>query len=393
MFQPAVKVRKRLKIVVYGDAGTGKTWFALQAKGRKAVIDTENGTDFYAGKFEFDVVKTRLYSEVKQAIDYIENNPDKYDVLVIDPITNIYQTLKDAAQLNAENRARRKRMNVEDATLTFRDWGIVKNKFNSLISRLCNLPCHVVITGWLKEIYEGVGDNLKKVGSRPDADRKLEYQPDVIIRLEVDGSGNRWGIIEKDRTMTYQTGQRVKDISFNDFLGAVNEEGVESKLQIEEDVAKAEAEISESVLETIKLLWSRLGYKPELVNSQTNKIYGCALHELTNAQGLDFIQKLKTKQKSSKTSNEAKSEPSKGKNDSKQRKRFFAICRELNLQENNQKALVYFYTGKHSRKDVTESEYKAINDELEKMKPKDLELTLELAHNKRLDVMEKEQAG
>lgn len=42
---------------------------------------------------------------------------------------------------------------------------------------------------------------------------------------------------------------------------------------------------------------------------------------------------------------------------------------------------------------MTESEYKAINDELEKMKPKDLELTLELAHNKRLDVMEKEQAS
>jgi hypothetical protein len=241
MFQPAKKVKKSLKIAVYGEPGTGKTWFGLMAPGRKAVIDTENGTDFYGDHFEFDVMKTRLYSEVRQALDYIEQNPGQYDVLIVDPITNIYQVLKDAAQLNAEKRARRKKQNPDEAALTFRDWGIVKNKYHSLISRLCNLPCHVIITGWLKDIYEGEGDMMKKVGTRIDADKKTEYQPDVTIRLEVDASGTRWGVIEKDRTMTFPKGKRIKDISFAHFLDAVSGSGTESKIQTEEEAAKIEA--------------------------------------------------------------------------------------------------------------------------------------------------------
>lgn len=242
MFQPAGQVKKSLKIVVYGESGVGKTWFALQAPGKKAVIDTENGTDFYGNKFKFDVVKTRLYTEVVKALDYIEANPDKYDVLIIDPITNIYQVLKDAAQKNAERRARAKGKNGEDVSLTFRDWGIIKNKYNSLISRLCNLPCHVIITGWLKDVYEGHGDDMKKVGSRIDADKKTEYQPDVIIRLEVDQHGNRYGVIEKDRTMTFKIKERVKDISFDHFLPAVSTEGKESKLLLDDEAAEAEAD-------------------------------------------------------------------------------------------------------------------------------------------------------
>src|SRR5690606_31224851 len=164
------------------------------------------------------------------------------DVLIIDPITNIYQVLKDAAQKNAERRARAKGKNGEDVSLTFRDWGIIKNKYTSLISRLCNLPCHVIITGWLKDVYEGHGDDMKKVGVRIDADKKTEYQPDVIIRLEVDQHGNRYGVIEKDRTMTFKIKERVKDISFDHFLPAVSTEGEESKLLLDDEAAEVEAD-------------------------------------------------------------------------------------------------------------------------------------------------------
>lgn len=293
MFQPAGKVKKSLKIAVYGEPGTGKTWFGLLAEGRKAVIDTENGTDFYGSHFDFDVVKTRLYSEVVKALDYIERNPSKYDVLIIDPITNIYQTLKDAGQLSAERRARKYNRDPEEAGLTFRDWGIVKNKFNSLISRLCNLPCHVVLTGWSKDVYEGKGDNATKTGTKIDADKKIEYQPDVIIRMEIDRQGQRFGVIEKDRTMTYKPGQRVKDISFNDFLGAVNPEGSESKLQLDDEAAELEAEVTDGTLGLIKAEWLRQGLNPQALEPQLRNLYQVGLYELTEAQAKDFLDKLK----------------------------------------------------------------------------------------------------
>lgn len=293
MFQPASsKAKKYLKIAIYSEPGVGKTWFALQAPGKKAVIDTENGTAFYGRHFQFDVIKTRLYSEVRKALEYIENNPKKYDVLVIDPITNVYQTLKDSAQKNAEARARRNKKNVDNASLTFRDWGIVKNKYNSLVSQLCNLPCHVIITGWLKDLYEGEGENMKKVGSRIDADKKTEYQPDVIIKLEIDSNGNRLGVIEKDRTMTFKKGQRVKDITFNDFLNAVNDDGVESRLQVEEDAAELESDITDETLQKIKSKWKSLGYENKHLLPQLRKQFGVEWNELTEVQGKKFLETL-----------------------------------------------------------------------------------------------------
>lgn len=298
MFKPAGKVKKSLKIAIYGESGVGKTWFGLMAPGKKAVIDTENGTDFYGEKFEFDVVKTRLYSEVQKALDHIESNSDSYDMLIIDPITNIYQTLKDAAQTAAENRAARKGRGGDDVSLTFRDWGIIKQKYNSLISRLCNLPCHVVLTGWLKDVYEGQGDNMKKVGTRLDADKKTEYQPDVIICLE-DHNGSRVGIIEKDRTMTYKKGQRVKDISFNDFLASLNTEGEESKLQTEDQAALSESDgfdpIESETIGKIKTLWLQLKNDPKHLNPQVMKLYGVELTGLSEAQGQSFLEKLEEK--------------------------------------------------------------------------------------------------
>lgn len=294
MFQPAKKVKKSLKIVVYGDKGVGKTLFALNAPGKKAVIDTENGTDWYAEDFDFDVIKTRLYSEVRAAVKYIEQNPGKYDVLIIDPITNVYQTLIDAARQTAENRAKRKGRDAENANLTQGDWGVIKQKFRSLITDLCNLPCHTVITGWMADVYEGEGDNRRKVGTKVDADKKIEHQPDVIIRLEVDRDGTRYGVIEKDRTRTYQTGQRVKEISFSDFLARVNKVGAVSRIQSEEEAAKAEAEITPETIESIKSEWANLAEDPKVLVAHLIKEYGTKdVYGLTEIQGKELLKWIK----------------------------------------------------------------------------------------------------
>lgn len=369
MFQPAGKVKKSLKIAVYGEPGTGKTWFGLLAEGRKAVIDTENGTDFYGSHFDFDVVKTRLYSEVVKALDYIERNPSKYDVLIIDPITNIYQTLKDAGQLSAERRARKYNRSAEDVVLTFRDWGVIKNKYNSLISRLCNLPCHVVITGWLKDVYEGQGDNMRKVGSRLDADKKTEYQPDVIIRMEVDQHGNRYGVIEKDRTMTYRVKQRVKDISFNDFLGAVNPEGSESKLQLDDEAAAAEAEITEGTVEAIKAEWLRQRLNPQALEPQIRKLYQVGLHELTEAQGEGFLDKLKgqtEEPKNQPVTQDIPKEPTEATITKKQIGAIHTIAKEKGIDESERRAIISKVSNGRTKssKDLTVQEASQVIEEM-----------------------------
>lgn len=228
MFQPAGHWKKHLKIILYGEANVGKTTFALRAPGKKAVIDTGNETDFYNHVYSFDVKKTQNISELMQSLDEIERNPNQYDILIIDPITNIYQALKDTAWKFAEQRAIKKEIDPESVMLTQRDWGQIKQKYTSLISRLTRLPCHVIVTGWQKDIYDE--KSMKRIGTRIESDKKTNHLADVVIRLECDRYGNRLGIIEKDRTMTFRLGERVKNISFDHFVPALSNDEQESTL-------------------------------------------------------------------------------------------------------------------------------------------------------------------
>jgi hypothetical protein len=66
----------------------------------------------------------------------------------------------------------------------------------------------------------------------------------------------------------------------------------------------------------------------------------------------------------------------------KQRKRFFAITNKKNLTDKHQKFLIYFYTDKVSRADVTETEYQQINDVLEVATMDEINQTIQAAIEK-----------
>lgn len=216
MFQPAEKKKKYLKILVYGSSGNGKTHLALTFP-RCAVIDTESGTDFFVGRSgiePFDVLGLRSYKDAVDAIEYLETKGQgKYDTLVIDSITRIYANLKVSGQKVAEDRAIKHHRSVDEAGLAKRDWGILKNKYETLMDKLYNLPFHSVITCWLKDVYE----NDKKVSVTYDTDKSTEYQGDIILRMEVDDQGKFWGIVEKDRTGTFPKMSKIENPSFKHF--------------------------------------------------------------------------------------------------------------------------------------------------------------------------------
>lgn len=66
----------------------------------------------------------------------------------------------------------------------------------------------------------------------------------------------------------------------------------------------------------------------------------------------------------------------------KERKRFFAIAGKKNLSEKHQKAIIYFYTDKTSRAEVTETEYQQINNVIEKATMDAINHTIQAAIDK-----------
>lgn len=181
-FQPATAVAKKLKVLIYGASGTGKTIAALSFP-RPAVVDTEGGTDLYAGRAgipAFSVLRAKSLSDVEAAIKFIQaDNGKTFETLVIDAITVLYDVQKDAAA----------RSNLKDGEMNPRLWNRVNGRMVALYNALTNLPVHVVVIARESELYEGEGLNLKRTGVKPDGDKKMTYMFDFVVRLKMDHSG------------------------------------------------------------------------------------------------------------------------------------------------------------------------------------------------------------
>lgn len=223
-FQPAEQVAPKVKALVYGASGVGKTFLALTAPGPIAVIDTEGGTAFYAsrvgkgGLSAFDVLPTKTFAQVEQAVAYLRDNPGHYQTLVVDPVTVLYETLQDAAQ----HRRAEVRRDTE-ADLEMLDWQRIKRAYKRLMTDLVNLPVHVIVTAREGELSEerpnGRGRTERvRIGFKPDAEKSTAYYFDTVIRLVPSPKG-REGIAEKDRTGVHALNARTLNPTFDRMFG------------------------------------------------------------------------------------------------------------------------------------------------------------------------------
>jgi hypothetical protein len=247
-FRPAEQVAPKVKTLVYGASGVGKTYLALTSPGRVAVIDTEGGTAFYAnrvgpnGLSSFDVLPTKTFAQVEAAVAFLRANPGQYATLVVDPVTVLYETLQDAAQ---HRRAEVKR--DAEADLEMLDWQRIKRAYKRLMTDLVNLPMHVVVTAREGELTEehtndrGRKDRVR-IGWKPDAEKSTAYYFDVVVRLVPHAKG-REGIVEKDRTGVHALNARVLNPSFASLFGkALDSDGTaERAMQSDEEAARIDA--------------------------------------------------------------------------------------------------------------------------------------------------------
>ena len=224
-FKAAEQVAPKIKMLLFGVSGVGKTYFALTAPGKVAAIDTEGGMAFYARRAgkgqlsEFDVLQTKTYRDVQSAVQFIATNPSAYSTLVIDPVTVIYETLQDAAQIK-----RAARRQDPDADLEMLDWQRIKRSYKALMTELVNLPVHVIVVAREKDETERKGSESIKVGVKPDAEKGTAYFFDTVVRL-VPSEGGREAIVLKDRTGTHALNARLENPTFQTLFGSAIKAG------------------------------------------------------------------------------------------------------------------------------------------------------------------------
>lgn len=227
-FMAAEKVAKKLKVLIYGPAGTGKTRAALTFP-RPAVVDSEGGTDLYAGRDgvpAFAVMRAKSMDELNAAIAFIQQDKGRtFDTLVIDPITVFYDVQKEA-MIVALVKAGKK------DELTYREWGKINARMTALYNTLTNLPVHVVVIARESALYANDTANLKVVGTKPEADKKIEYMFDFVIKTRKGMSA------EVIKSRGVGLGSEMKTVTWDAFaLAAGMFDAGQSVLQQGEDVA------------------------------------------------------------------------------------------------------------------------------------------------------------
>jgi hypothetical protein len=238
-FVLATPVSKKLKVLFYGPSGSGKTLAALTFP-KVAYINAEGGADMYAGRGgikPFHWFSCKTITDLETALDYIEyDSGTEFETLVIDPITVFYDVLKEAGARAAKT-----------GTLGFREWAQINNRMKAVYNRLTNLPVHVVVIGRESIEYEGTGDNLRKAGVKPDADKSLVYIFDFIVRMTPDHKG----IVEKSRGMVLGNNGNLPKVGWEVFELAAKAytTGQQQKQQSEEEAVEQQAEALKSMTE------------------------------------------------------------------------------------------------------------------------------------------------
>lgn len=256
-FRKADSTKVALKVLIFGESGSGKSTMALTFP-KIVAIDTEDGLAHYTDNENLlYITNTTSFVETKSAIDEVKSELiDEVSTLLIDSETKIYENQQHSYLKLVERRARRKGQDVDDANLSLREWGKIKAQSKELKAKqieLSSLGVNVVSVCQLKEKKEQIGDRLVITEIRPDALRGIEYDFDIVVKTYTtreNESTKYFGEILKDRTGVYQRGQVLENPSFNHWKSVFekNARFKESKRDFSHDVEKDYDEIADDVI-------------------------------------------------------------------------------------------------------------------------------------------------
>ena len=221
LFRKPQETRIGLKVLGYGDFGTGKTTFALSFP-KIAAIDSESGMSHYEDNPNIVLIaNTSSAYDVEDAINEIEENADSIQTLVIDSETKIYDSMQTSAMEVEERRARKKNTEVEDSIISIRGHGRIKllnKRLQSMKIALSSKGINIVSIAQMDDIKEKRGENFVKIGEKPVMAKGVQYDYDIVLKLitETTAKGDLYkALIEKDRTKVFKKGDIIENPSYD----------------------------------------------------------------------------------------------------------------------------------------------------------------------------------
>lgn len=230
LFQDAKIESAYLKLGIYGDAGSGKSYTASQVaiglhrhiKAKKPVfyMDSETGSDylipiFDKAKIKLKVAKTRAFSDLLENIDEVEKSAS---IFIVDSLTHFWDDL-------VESFKKKKKIN----RLSIQHWGEVKPIWRDFSTKFVMSNLHFIVCGRAGDVWENVVDEegyseVKKTGTKMRLERETSYEPSLLVEMvkvrENHQPGSGWthrAWIVKDRFDVIDS-QHFDNPTFESFL-------------------------------------------------------------------------------------------------------------------------------------------------------------------------------
>jgi len=224
LFEKAKKSPDRLKMLIYGDTGTGKTVTSLHFP-KPVVVDCEKGTEHYGPHFDFSRIETSDPDVVTKAIDELLKDPNGYKTFILDPITVLYDVIMDRQLL-------RKRLKTGNSSYEIQplDYKFIKSDVKRLMSKMLSLDMNVIVTAHAKVLYSP-DEFMKIIGTAPECPKYLPHMFDVVLELTKEGDKFK-ATVDKDRTNKLPPINSTFDFSYESFtkflgIGGLEREPVE----------------------------------------------------------------------------------------------------------------------------------------------------------------------
>jgi hypothetical protein len=171
---------KILRTILFGKTSTRKTGFAIQGLKKGVLIDYERGLGDLDVPSDMTILECNTASDYREALDYISENVNKYETIVIDSKTfygdQLYAALTEV---------------FVDAKDSLRLWNELDKISRQRLEQLMSIPLNVVMIFLEDEVVLESGfRGTYMMYKAKKYKASLEAKFDIIIHTSKDEEGN-----------------------------------------------------------------------------------------------------------------------------------------------------------------------------------------------------------
>jgi hypothetical protein len=170
-------------LLIYGDAGTGKTYFAGSADAVPAMrkvlhLDCESGANTLRSAWpDVDLIEVQSWAQLEKVYAALFAGGHDYNTIILDSLTELNDYCIDSVVAEAKIR----KPDFDDV-LEIRDWNKVASRMLRMIRQFRDLPMSTIFVGHMtEERDQRSGRLLKQPLLSGQLKKKLPAIPDIVL--------------------------------------------------------------------------------------------------------------------------------------------------------------------------------------------------------------------